>query len=156
VGEKEDYDQVIDGMMRQLLSKELMYDPMKQVCKKYPMWLAEAKAQLTDEEYKRYGMQYQYFQRIVACYETTPDNYPRLMELMNDIQEYGQPPSEIIKELAPGLSFNEQGLPIMPGMGNSMMPDGTGGVGEGVGGAGLGQVPGIPLPGGDAGQCMIS
>ena len=74
-------------MMRQLLSKELMYDPMKQVCMKYPEWLAEAKGQLTDEEYNRYGHQYQYFQRIVAVYETEPDNYPRLMELMSDIQE---------------------------------------------------------------------
>ena len=43
MGEKEDYQEVIDGMMRQLLSKELMYDPMKQVCIKYPEWLAEAK-----------------------------------------------------------------------------------------------------------------
>ena len=31
MGEKEDYQEVVDGMMRQLLSRELMYDPMKQV-----------------------------------------------------------------------------------------------------------------------------
>jgi peroxin-19 len=31
LGEKEDFSQVVDGMMRQLLSKELMYEPMKQV-----------------------------------------------------------------------------------------------------------------------------
>ena len=145
MGEKEDYNEVIDGMMRQLLSKELMYDPMKQVCKKYPQWLAEAKAQLTEEDYQRYGTQYQYFQRIVAVYETEPDNYPRLMELMNDIQEYGQPPSEIIKELAPGLEFNEQGMPVMPNMGNSMMPNPGG--------------PGMPMNGGgmpgDAENCSI-
>ena len=35
----------------------------------------------------RYGHQYQYFQRIVAVYEREPDNFPRLMELMQDIQE---------------------------------------------------------------------
>ena len=58
-----------------------MYDPMRQVCIKYPEWLAEAKSQLTEEEYTRYGTQYQYFQRIVAVYETEPDNYPRLMEV---------------------------------------------------------------------------
>ena len=45
---------------------QLMYDPMKQVCMKYPEWLAEAKSQLTEEEYNRYGHQYQYFQRIVG------------------------------------------------------------------------------------------
>jgi peroxin-19 len=157
LGEKEDYNQIIDGMMRQLLSRELMYDPMKQVCKIYPKWLANAKAQLSDDEYTRYGTQYQYFQRIVAVFETEPDNYPRLMELMNDIQEYGQPPSEIIKELAPGLAFNEQGMPIMPHMGNSMMPDGAGAAGGGMpGGMPGGGMPGVPLPGGDAQQCAIS
>jgi hypothetical protein len=30
-------------------------------------------------------------------YETEPDNFPRLMELMQDVQQYGQPPAEIIK-----------------------------------------------------------
>lgn len=53
MGEKEDYKDVIDGMMRQLLSKELMYDPMKQVTIKYPEWLANAKSQLSEEDYER-------------------------------------------------------------------------------------------------------
>ena len=32
--------QVIDGVMRQLLSRDLMYDPVQQVCGKFPEWLA--------------------------------------------------------------------------------------------------------------------
>ena len=40
----------------------------------------------------------------------------RLMELMFDMQQYGQPPAEIIKDLAPGLQFDENGMPIMPNM----------------------------------------
>ena len=82
LGEKEDFSQVVDGMMRQLLSKELMYEPMKQVCEKYPEWLAMQVDALSKEDYERYGTQYQYFQRIVAVYETEPDNFPRIMELM--------------------------------------------------------------------------
>jgi peroxin-19 len=39
--------------------------------------------------------------------------YGRLMELMFDMQQYGQPPAEIIKDLAPGLKFDENGMPIM-------------------------------------------
>ena len=38
------------------------------------------------------------------------------MELMFDMQQYGQPPAEIIKDLAPGLQFDENGMPIMPNM----------------------------------------
>uniref|UniRef100_A0A7S4R4K2 Peroxin-19 n=2 Tax=Ditylum brightwellii TaxID=49249 RepID=A0A7S4R4K2_9STRA len=115
MAEKEDADDVIEGMMKQLLSKELMYDPMKQVLDKFPKWLAEHKDHLTEEDYQRYGQQYQYFQRIVAVYETDPNNFSRLMELMQDIQEYGQPPAEIIKELAPDLEFDEEGMPKMDG-----------------------------------------
>eukprot|EP00968_Pinguiococcus_pyrenoidosus_P009197 scaffold719_cov226-Pinguiococcus_pyrenoidosus.AAC.13 len=44
------------------------------------------------------------------------------MELMQDVQEYGQPPAEIIKELAPGLEFSEDGMPVMPNMGPNAMP----------------------------------
>jgi hypothetical protein len=40
LGEKEDYNQVIDSVMKQLLSRDLMYDPIKQVCEKFPEWLA--------------------------------------------------------------------------------------------------------------------
>ena len=32
MGEKEDFQSVIDGMMKQLLSKEIMYDPIKAIC----------------------------------------------------------------------------------------------------------------------------
>ena len=57
LGEKEDYKEVrdnvisifdlkllfsqaIDNVMKQLLSRDLMYEPCTQVCKKYPEWLA--------------------------------------------------------------------------------------------------------------------
>jgi peroxin-19 len=77
LGEREDYDEVMDGVMRQLLSKELMYEPAKLVCERYPEWLVTHKDQLTEERYNNYGRQYQAFQRLVSTYETEPDNYPR-------------------------------------------------------------------------------
>ena len=72
------------------LPAQLMFDPMKSVTQKFPEWLAKNKSQLSESDYTRYGQQYQFFQRIVAVYETEPDNFPRLMELMQDIQEFGQ------------------------------------------------------------------
>ncbi|OQR92371.1 hypothetical protein THRCLA_08722 [Thraustotheca clavata] len=122
MGEKNDFQGLVDGMMQQLLSKDVMYDPMKQICEKYPEWLAEKESVLSKEDYERYGKQYQYFQQILAVYETEPDNYARLSELMQEMQECGQPPSEIVKELAPGLQFDDDGMPIMPNMGPGMFP----------------------------------
>jgi peroxin-19 len=126
LGEKEDYQEVVDGVMRQLLSKDLMWEPTKQICEKFPEWLALHKKNLGDAEYENYGKQYQAFQKILAVYETEPDNFPRLMELMFDMQAFGQPPADIITDLAPGLRFDENGMPIMPNMGPGMMPGGEG------------------------------
>ena len=49
----------------------------------------------------------------ILVFDIEPDNFPRLMELMFDIQQYGQPPAEIIRDLAPGLKFDENGMPLM-------------------------------------------
>jgi peroxin-19 len=159
MGSKQDTDTVIDSVMKQLLNKELMYEPMKEVCSRFPTYLASNKDILSNEEYTRYGNQYQYFQKICHVYETEPDNFSRLMELMQDIQEYGQPPVDIIKELAPDLQFDETGMPIMDpnnnimGAGMPMMFPGMMGGGSGGGG---GNMP--PFPGGMGGdeQCCIS
>ena len=97
LGEKQDFQEIIDGMMRQLLSKEVMYEPMKEITKKFPKWLAENEDSLAKEDYERFGKMYQYFQKIVAVYESEPNNYTRLMELMQDMQECGQPPAEIVR-----------------------------------------------------------
>ena len=117
MGQKDDFASVVDGMMHQLLSKDVMYEPMKQVCDKFPEWLADNEDKLPKEEYERYGQQYQFFQRILAVYDSEPDNFARLMELFQDMQDLGQPPADIIKELAPGLKFGPDGMPMLPNMG---------------------------------------
>lgn len=37
------------------------------------------------------------------------------MEYMQEVQEYGQPPVEIIKEIAPGIELDEEGMPKVDG-----------------------------------------
>lgn len=138
LGNKEDFTGIMDNMLKQMLSKDVMYTPIKQVTEKYPEWLAENEGKLEEKEYERYGKQYQFYQRICACYETEPDNFSRITELLQNVQEYGQPPVEIMKELAPGLEIGEDGVPKMPGMGG-----GVPGMPPGIGGA-----PGMP-PGGE-------
>jgi peroxin-19 len=143
LGEKQDFQEIIDGMMRQLLSKEVMYEPMKEITKKFPKWLAENEDSLSKEDYERFGKMYQYFQKIVAVYESEPNNYTRLMELMQDMQECGQPPAEIVKELAPGLEFGPNGMPLMANMGPGVpMPAIPG-------------MPAFPQGGGKPGECTV-
>jgi peroxin-19 len=98
MGKKEDFNSVIDNMMRQLLNRDLMYIPMKSVCEKFPQYLAKNATKMTKQEYENYGHMYQTYQKIVMLYETEPDNFPHLMELMQDLQERGQPPVSFLEE----------------------------------------------------------
>lgn len=46
----------------------------------------------------------------------TPDDgdpFPRLLELMQDLQAYGPPPRELLAQLAPGLEVTPDGLPLL-------------------------------------------
>ena len=53
-GDEEDaMGNVVDGMMKQLLSREFMYEPMKDICARFPKWLAENKDKLTPEDYEK-------------------------------------------------------------------------------------------------------
>lgn len=113
-----DPDAFMEGMMEQLLSKELMYEPMKQVTDKFPAWLQQHKATLSLEEWEQRHTQYKVFQELVQVYESDSgdgnnNKTERLMELMQQVQEYGQPPAEIIQEIAPGLQLDNEGMPTM-------------------------------------------
>jgi len=46
-------ENVVDGMMKQLLSKDFMYEPMKDISERFPKWLAENKEKLNSEEYEK-------------------------------------------------------------------------------------------------------
>eukprot|EP00536_Pseudo-nitzschia_multiseries_P000879 jgi/Psemu1/179680/e_gw1.11.87.1 len=118
--------------MEQLLSKELMYEPMKQVAEKFPSWLERNQKILTPEEWDQRNRQHECFQRLVRAYEEETDDddddntkrrqTQRLLELMQQVQEYGQPPVEIINEIAPGLELDDEGLPKMNLPGGAMPP----------------------------------
>ena len=108
-------DAIIDGMMEQLLCKEIMYEPMKQVADQFPRWLQEQQAAqaLLPTEYERRCRQNDCFQTIVQTYEMDPVPMSRLIELMQEVQEYGPPPADLIHSLAPGMALDEQGVPVM-------------------------------------------
>ena len=102
--------------MQQLLSKEFMYEPLKEVAERFPGWLSENTSSLSEAEVARYRRQLEALREIVACYDSDPDNFDRLVELMQAVQACGQPPRELVASIAPGLEFDENGEPIMPGM----------------------------------------
>lgn len=105
---------VMENMMQQLLSKEFLHEPLQEIAGKYPEWLAKNRDSLSQEELTRYTKQLEVVQEICAQYERDPEDMEKVVQLMQEMQQCGQPPPEIVKELGSGLEVDENGMPKMP------------------------------------------
>mmetsp|Transcript_8536 Transcript_8536/g.13460 ORF Transcript_8536/g.13460 Transcript_8536/m.13460 type:complete len:276 (-) Transcript_8536:97-924(-) len=105
---------VMESMMQQLLSKEFLHEPLLEIAKKYPEWLDKNSASLSAEDKARYSKQLTVVKEICTVYENDPENMDRIVELIQEMQQCGQPPAEIVKELGAGVEMDENGLPKFP------------------------------------------
>ncbi|KAF2313082.1 hypothetical protein GH714_009144 [Hevea brasiliensis] len=105
----QDMESIVETMMQQLLSKEILHEPMKEIGERYPKWLEEHKASLTTEDYERYSHQYELITHLNQVYENEPNNFTKIVDLMQRMQECGQPPNDIVQELAPDIDFANLG-----------------------------------------------
>ncbi|KAK2416781.1 peroxin 19-2 [Trifolium repens] len=77
----QDMESIVETMMQQFLSKEILAEPMKEIGERYPKWLEEHKASLNS------------------------GNFTKIVELMQKMQDCGQPPNDIVQELAPDFDL---------------------------------------------------
>ncbi|ERN00713.1 hypothetical protein AMTR_s00106p00092120 [Amborella trichopoda] len=103
----QDMESMVETMMHQLLSREILHEPMKEIGGRYPKWLEEHKASLSKEDYERYYHQHQLIVELNDVYENEPNNFTKIVDLMQKMQECGQPPSDIVHELAPDLDRSD-------------------------------------------------
>ncbi|GLT91070.1 hypothetical protein SLE2022_089790 [Rubroshorea leprosula] len=105
-GGSQNMESIVENMMQQLLSKEILHEPMKEIGDRYPKWLEEHKDGLSIEEYERYSRQYQLIQDLNIVYENEPNNFTKIFNLMQKMQECGQPPNDLVQELSPDLDLS--------------------------------------------------
>ncbi|RWW32791.1 hypothetical protein GW17_00002517 [Ensete ventricosum] len=110
-----DDDRMVDELVKQfeelagsqqLLSKEILHEPMREIGERYPKWLEEHKDDLNQEEYDRYYRQSELILKLNDVYENDPENFSKVTDLMQTIQECGDPPGDIVQELAPDLDLS--------------------------------------------------
>ncbi|KAL0855802.1 hypothetical protein Bca101_060955 [Brassica carinata] len=105
----QDLESIVETMMQQLLSKDILHEPMKEIGARYPKWLEENEGSISEEDYKRYSQQYKLIKELNAVYEDEPNNSAKIMEIMQKMQECGQPPNDIVQEMDPGFDFASLG-----------------------------------------------
>ncbi|XP_021731612.1 peroxisome biogenesis protein 19-1-like [Chenopodium quinoa] len=105
----QDMESIVETMMQQLLSKDILYEPMREIGERYPTWLEEHKSTLSEEDYNRYSHQYKLIQELNGVYDSDPGNFTKIVELMQKMQECGHPPNDIVHELAPDFDLSTLG-----------------------------------------------
>ncbi|KAI8809114.1 Pex19 protein, partial [Cladochytrium replicatum] len=121
-----DFDSMFGNMMDGLMTKSMLHEPMKDLASKYPEWLEKNRGTVPADKLEGYEKQYEIVKEIVALFdssegeESTPDESKKVSDLMTKMQEFGDPPEDMMQELAPGLETGPDGLPKFPGIGGGL------------------------------------
>eukprot|EP00250_Pteridium_aquilinum_P015811 c22776_g1_i1 orf=3-665(-) len=91
LGGSQDVVSIMEAMMQQVLSKEVLHEPMKELCEKYPTWLEANKSSVSGDDFCRYSRQYECIKELCGVYESTPDDFHRIVDLIQTMQACGQP-----------------------------------------------------------------
>ncbi|XP_053460495.1 peroxisomal biogenesis factor 19 isoform X2 [Nycticebus coucang] len=116
---------IMQSIMQNLLSKDVLYPSLKEITEKYPEWLQSHQESLPPEQFEKYQEQHSVMGKICEQFEAeTPTDseatqkarFEMVLDLMQQLQDLGHPPKELAGEMPPGLNFdldalNLSGLP---------------------------------------------
>ncbi|KIM28155.1 hypothetical protein M408DRAFT_329535 [Serendipita vermifera MAFF 305830] len=111
-----DVQGVLESLMGQLMSKEILYEPLKELHQKFPGYLEANRAIIPTEDEVRYDKQYSIVGQVIKIFEApdysddNPATMTEIVSLMSEMQEYGSPPAEIMGALPPGFDMGSDGL----------------------------------------------
>ncbi|XP_068196628.1 peroxisomal biogenesis factor 19 [Antennarius striatus] len=117
---------IMQSIMQNLLSKDVLYPSLKEITAKYPEWLDANKPSLSPEDYQRFEQQSKIMGEICGLFEREEEGkgnkestFESIMDLMQKLQDLGQPPRELAGDAPPGfnLDMDSLNLPGQPGAG---------------------------------------
>lgn len=127
-----DFVPFMQQMMQSLLSKEILYPALKDIVDKYPTWLEENRSNLEPSEFERFSKQQELMHQVcVELEKETEADSPEakkqrfdvILDLMQKMQDCGQPPKDLVGDLGSVVTFDEQGNPRLPGLSSPGMTD---------------------------------
>ncbi|KAK4705617.1 peroxin-19, partial [Phenoliferia sp. Uapishka_3] len=132
MGGEEGIQGMLDEMMEQLMSRDLLYVPLKELSEKYPAYLEENAATLDKSELARFKKQQIVVDQIVAKFEEpgadketaeglSESEFAKrrqrqldVAELVKEMNDNGAPPASIMGEMPEGMELGADGVPKLP------------------------------------------
>ncbi|EFA05071.1 peroxisomal biogenesis factor 19 [Tribolium castaneum] len=116
-GDQNAFMPFMQGMMQSLLSKDVLYPSLKDILDKFPEWLSKNKDKLSQEDAERYEKQQKLMEEICAelekekesdSSEQKKERFDKVLSLMQKLQDYGQPPTDLVGDVGPPLPLEMQ------------------------------------------------
>ncbi|XP_064449845.1 peroxisomal biogenesis factor 19 isoform X1 [Mirounga angustirostris] len=110
---------IMQSIMQNLLSKDVLYPSLKEITEKYPEWLQSHRESLPPEQFEKYQEQHSVMGKICEQFEaesptdseaTQKARFELVLDLMQQLQDLGHPPKELAGEMPPGLNFDLDAL----------------------------------------------
>ena len=98
----ETFKGALDSVVKEIISKDSLYQPMKNLKEEYPKWLEENWQTCNDEELEKYNKQLDKVTEICELFEKAEEtNQPKdeVFELLSQLQELGHPPESLMKHI---------------------------------------------------------
>ena len=99
-GEGDDtFKGALDSVVKEIISKDSLYQPMKNLKEEYPGWLENNWQELSDEDLEKYNKQLDKVTEICDLFEKSESDQPKdeVFELLSQLQELGHPPESLMK-----------------------------------------------------------
>lgn len=94
---------LLDNLVGQLLSKDVMHEPMRHLHAEFPKYMKTHSDNLSADEKARYLEQQRLVALILEAYDKTPEDTDKVATLMQKMQACGPPPPEIAGPVADGV-----------------------------------------------------
>lgn len=104
-------------MMEDLMNKDVLYEPLKDMHSRFPAYLASPAAEKLDDDTRQaYVAQEATMGEIIAVFESSnysdsnPEKRKQVADLVSKLQEFGTPPQELLGDMPPELAGLNQML----------------------------------------------
>ncbi|THV97104.1 Pex19-domain-containing protein [Aureobasidium pullulans] len=104
-GDQGDFNSMLMGMMEQLVNKEILYEPMKELHDNFPEWLEKNKDSTPKEDLERYKTQQSVVKDIVDRFEKkdfddeNKEDREYIVDKMQQMQAAGAPPPGLVGDM---------------------------------------------------------
>ncbi|KAJ8917364.1 hypothetical protein NQ315_002388 [Exocentrus adspersus] len=121
LGQENELLPFMQGMMQGLLSKEVLGPSLQDFVEKLPDYIEKNRATLAKEDIERYENQKKLMEEVLEelnkeqdsdSAEVKKDRFSKVLALMQKLQDYGQPPSELVGDVETPFNFDPQGNPV--------------------------------------------